>query len=83
MIKEGYETLNLNLDEAGNMVGTGDDFGGGIAGVGDGRVGGAGVGASGEGGRGVLERYREVEWKGELKRMVRVVVEDARGLGMR
>ena len=74
VIKEGYETLNLNADDAG----VGDNLSGEVAAAG------IGIRArSAGGGAGVLDQYREVEWKGELKRMVRVVVEDARGLGMR
>ena len=53
VIKDGYETLNLE-----DMAGGVEEFGG-------------------------LGKYREGEWKGEIKRILRVVVEDARGMGMR
>lgn len=49
VIKEGYETLNLEADD----------------------------------GFGQWERWRESNWKPELKRMIRVAVEDARVLSLR
>lgn len=49
VIKEGYETLNLETDE---------DFG-------------------------QWQRWREANWKADLKRMIRIAVEDARILSLR